>query len=107
MFLVLERFLNSLCGKGSKMELLALENEDKRLKIQIKGEGHTFCNALRKELWNDKSIEIAGYSIEHSLTSEPVLTVEVSKGTAKKAVLDAVNRLKKLSKEFKEKSKVL
>ncbi len=89
------------------MEVVALENEKNRLKLQITGEGHTFCNVLKKELWNDKSVEVAGYSIEHSLTGEPVFTVEVDKGDAKKALLDAVARLKKTAKEFKDKSKVI
>ena len=88
------------------MEVIALENKKSRLKIQICGEGHTFCNVLKKELWNDKGVEIVGYNIKHSLTSDPVMTVEV-KGDAKKAVLDAVARLKKVNKDIKDKSKAL
>jgi DNA-directed RNA polymerase subunit L len=89
------------------MNVVTIENEKNRLKLQITGEGHTFCNALKKELWNDNSVEIAGYSIEHSLTGEPVFTIEVNKGDAKKALIDAVARLKKIAKEFKDKSKVI
>jgi DNA-directed RNA polymerase subunit L len=89
------------------MELVVLENEKNRLKLQIKGEGHTFCNVLKKELWKDKDMEIAGYSIEHSLTSDPIFTVEVAKGDAKKSLLDAVQRLKRINKELKEKFKSL
>lgn len=89
------------------MDITAIENDKQRLKIQIGGEGHTFCNVLKKELWQDKSIAIAGYSIEHSLTSDPVLTLEVSKGDAKKTLLDAVARLKTAAKTIKEKTKAL
>jgi len=89
------------------MEVTALENEKTRIQLEIKGEGNTFCNALKKELWKDKDMEVAGYYIEHSLTSDPILTVEVSKGDAKKALLDAVDRLKKINKEFRDKSKAL
>ncbi len=89
------------------MDVVVLENEKNRLKLEIQGEGHTFCNVLKKELWNEGSIDIAGYSIKHSLTAEPVLTVEVSKGDPKKVLLDAVGRLKKINKELKEKSKAL
>ena len=90
-----------------KMELITLENEKNRFKFQLSGEGHTFCNVLKKELWKDKNIEIAGYSIEHSLTAEPVFVVEVSSGDAKKSVLDAVDRLKKMNKELKANLKSL
>ena len=89
------------------MEVIVLENEKNRLKLEIQKEGHAFCNVLKKELWNDKSVEIAGYSIKHSLTTEPILTVEVSKGDPKKVLLDAVDRLKKINKELKDKSKSL
>jgi DNA-directed RNA polymerase subunit L len=105
-----ERFLKEVwgcSGKRLKMEIIAIENEKNRLRLQITGEGHTFCNILKKELWNDNSVEIAGYSIGHSLTGEPVFTVEVNKGDAKKALIDAVARLKKTAKEFKDKSKVI
>jgi DNA-directed RNA polymerase subunit L len=89
------------------MEVIVLENEKTRLKLEIKGEGNTLCNAIKKELWNDKNIEIAGYHIEHSQTTDPILVVEVNKGEAKKALLDAVDRLKKINKEFRDKSKAL
>lgn len=89
------------------MEIVAIENEKSRVKLQIIGEGNTFCNVLKKELWNDKDVEIAGYQIEHILTSDPVFTVEVGKGDAKKTLLDAVSRLRKINKELKEKSKLL
>jgi DNA-directed RNA polymerase subunit L len=107
---ILRLFRNLFKGlrvKASKMEVIVLENEKNRLKLEIQKEGHTFCNVLKKELWNDKSVDIAGYSIKHSLTAEPVLTVEVSKGDPKKVLLDAVDRLKKINKELKDKSKSL
>ena len=84
------------------MELRLIENEKNRIKLEIRGEGHTFCNALRKELWKDKAVEIAGYTVEHSLVSEPILTLEMGKGEAKKALLDAVERLHKQNGELLE-----
>ena len=83
------------------MELNVIESDKNRLKMGIAGEGHTFCNALSNELWLDDAMEIAGYNIKHALTSEPILTVQTSKGEAKKVLLQAVERLKKRNKEFK------
>jgi DNA-directed RNA polymerase subunit L len=102
-----ETFLNVMHGESSKMEIVTIENEKTRIKFQIKGEGHTFCNVLKKELWNDKSVEIAGYNIEHGMTTDPVFTLEVSNGDPKKVLLEAVSRLKKINKEIKDKSKTL
>ena len=82
------------------MELTLLESTPTRIKFEIKDEGHTFCNILRKTLWQEKSTEIAGYAIEHSLVSEPVFVVETSKGDPKKQLATAVASLKKTNKEL-------
>ena len=89
------------------MELSVLENSKNRLKFEIKGEDHSFCNILKRELRHDKNVDIGGYYVEHSLVSEPVFTVQVKNGDAKKAVLDAVDRLKKLTKDLREQFKGL
>ena len=82
------------------MELKIIEDAAHRLKFEIAVEEHTFCNALRKELWQGKHVDIAGYMIEHSLFSEPVFTVESEKEDPKKLLADAVERLQKKNKEF-------
>ena len=87
------------------MEINVIEQGKERMKFELKGEDHSFCNALKKELWQDKNVDISGYYVEHSLVSEPVFTVQVKKGDAKKAVLDAVERLKKWNKDLKDQFK--
>ena len=87
------------------MELKVLEQNKSRLKFELKGEDHGFCNVLKKELWNDKNVDISGYYVEHSLVSAPVFTVQVKSGDPKKVVLDAVERLKKWNKDLKEQFK--
>lgn len=78
------------------MELKIIENEKKKIILEIVGEDHTLCNALRKELWNDKSVKIAGYNISHPLTASPRIVVETDgKTSPSKALLDAAARLKK------------
>ncbi len=89
------------------MELIPLEQSKNRLKFELKGEDHSFCNILKKELWHDKNVEISGYMVEHSLVSQPVFTVQVKSGEAKRAVLDAAERLKKLTKDLREQFKSL
>lgn len=84
------------------MEIEILEKSKDSIKIKVIGEDHTFLNALTKELWNDKNTQVAGYEIEHSLTEDPVLTLQ-TKGDPVKAINEAVDRLKKQNKEFKDK----
>jgi len=83
------------------MEIKILEESKNKIKFELIGEDHTLCNILRKELWADKNIEVAGYNIDHPLVSEPIIIIETSgKENPKKALLDAVNRLKKRNKEL-------
>ncbi len=82
------------------MELDFIEKDKNRLKFEIKGEGNSFCNILKREMWDSKDIEISGYKIKHSLISQPLFTIQVAKGDPKKTVLDAVERLKKRNSEL-------
>ena len=82
------------------MEIKVLEKDRGKLKLEVIGEDHTLMNAIRKELWEDKDIEVSGYKIDHLLVGNPVLIVEHKKDP-KKALLYAVERLKKKNKEFK------
>ncbi|MBI4447891.1 hypothetical protein HY643_02830 [Candidatus Woesearchaeota archaeon] len=86
------------------MEIKVLENTKKRLKIEMLENRHTLPHALTKELWNDKDVKISGYRIEHPYNRNPTLVVETD-GDAKKALLGAIDRLKKQNKEFSSKIK--
>ena len=65
------------------MEIVILEQTKNRLRIEVIGEDHTLCNALRKELWEDKDVEVAGYNMKHPLISEPEIIVETKSGNPK------------------------
>ncbi|MCD6576122.1 MAG: DNA-directed RNA polymerase subunit L [Nanoarchaeota archaeon] len=81
------------------VEIEILEEEKNKLKFKVKGETHTILNLIRNELFNDESIEFAGYKIEHPLVKDAIFTIATSKGTPKTALKKAIERLqKKLSK---------
>ena len=83
------------------MEVSILEESKDSIKFEIKGEDHTLANALRSELWNDPHVKIAGYNIDHPLIGVPVMIVDTDgKVEAKKAVLSAVDRLKKSNSDY-------
>ncbi len=85
-----------------------MEEDKKFIKIEIQGEDHTLANALRRELWQDSHVKIAGYNIDHSLTGSPILVVETDgKEDPKKALTAAVVRLKKKNSDFLVKIKSL
>ena len=45
------------------MEVNILEEKKDKIIFEIKGEGHTLSNAIRKELWNDEHVKAAAYAI--------------------------------------------
>lgn len=92
------------------MELVVLQQENNKLVLEVRGEGHSLCNAIKEELWNDKNVVAAAYKLDHPLISKPHLIVETNgKITPKKAIVDAAKRLlsqsEKLKKEIIEKIK--
>ena len=86
------------------MEVQFLIDEKEKIKIEIKNEGHTLCNPIVKELWKDDKVEVAGYSIDHSLVSNPLLTVEGSdaKGSLKKAIARLSKKVTGMDDKFKK-----
>ncbi|MHA1207688.1 MAG: RpoL/Rpb11 RNA polymerase subunit family protein [Candidatus Freyarchaeota archaeon] len=81
-----------------------MEKKDNELRVEIEGEGHTLCNAIKSVLFEDESLVFAGYRIEHALLSKPILYIKTN---GKKDPLTLLNEtLEKLSdriEEFKEK----
>ena len=82
------------------MELNIIEQSKTKLIFELIGEDHTFCNALREELWNDKDIKLATYNIKHPLISAPRFIVETTKNDPKKTLKEATKRIAKKNDEF-------
>ncbi|RME31173.1 hypothetical protein D6789_03505 [Candidatus Woesearchaeota archaeon] len=76
------------------MELNVIEKKKGRLVFELPGEDHTFCNALKTELWNDKDVKAATYSVKHPLLPVPKFIIE-AKTDALKALKGAIERLQK------------
>ena len=89
------------------MEINILEDKKKRLVFELKGEGHTLCNVLREELWNDKSVTVSAYNISHPLVGIPTFIIETSSKSPKKALKDAIARLKKKNSALVKKVKAM
>jgi len=84
------------------MEFKVIEKSKKRLVFDLIGTDHTFSGALKKELWNDKSIKISAYNIDHPLVGVPRFIVETDDKDPEKVLLDAVKRLEKKNESFLE-----
>ena len=88
------------------MEIKVIEEKKNKMIFELHGEDATFCNILKDELWNDKNITAASFKVNHPLLKIPLVTVETnSSSSPKKALLDAVKRLKKLNSDFEKEIK--
>jgi len=80
-----------------KMKIL--KNTKTELEIEITGETHSLCNALRKTIMEDKSVESAAYVIDHPIVGEPVLYIKGK--NPKKSLQKAAETLMSQCNEFK------
>lgn len=93
--------------KPTTMEFNVIEETKNRLVFQLKGETHTFCNALKHELQQVKGVSIATYRIDHPLVGVPQFLLETKSIEPRKALKEALKALKKKAEEFgKEVGKV-
>ena len=86
------------------MKLNIVEDKKNRMVVEIHGETHSFCNALKKELWNDSHVKVSGYRIEHPLVGIPTFIIETDGKTKKEAVEKAKRMCRNLgySRKFAE-----
>lgn len=85
------------------MEVKILDDKKNRLFVEVKDVDHTLCNSIKNELWNDKHVKIAAYSIRHPQISVPQLIVETDgEGSPRNALINAVQRLQKSNNKFKK-----
>jgi len=72
------------------------------MRIEVEGEGHTFCNTIQKVLLEDETIEMAGYDIAHPLVSNPVIYLRTKgKRHPETALREAAEKIRARSKEFR------
>ena len=83
------------------MEVKILEDKKRHLVFELKGADHGFCNALKKELWNDSAVTLASYAISHPLVGVPKFVIETSSGEPKDVLKKAISRLRKQAEQFK------
>lgn len=84
------------------MEIKVLEDKKNRLYFEVIGAGHTLMNALKAELYNDKSVKAATYAVRHPEISNPKMIVETDGADPRKSIQSAVQRLKKSNDKFKK-----
>lgn len=85
------------------MQLKVIESSRYELKIEIGGEGHSFCNLLRKTLLEEPSVDSAGYSIDHPLLASPIFILKTKKRQANVVLREALEKMLARTEEFRKK----
>ena len=88
------------------MNIKVLKKTSDELRIEIEGEGHTFCNVLQRALLKDKTVEMAGYDIPHPLVSNPIVYVRMKERRKpdkkpETALREAATKIKHQTKQFR------
>ena len=83
------------------MKVKTIKKTKDELKLEIEGEGHTFCNLLQNTLVEDRSVKIAGYDTPHPLTERSIIYIKVKKdGNPKKVLERALKKINQRTDEF-------
>ena len=73
-----------------------LKNEKNHLEVEL--ENLTIAELIRNSLWDDSAVTLAAWKREHP-TKHPVLIIRTSGKSAKKALTDSIERMKKLNEK--------
>ena len=84
------------------MEIIITNETKNRLEFDLAGESHLFCNLIKEELNKDDHVKNVTYVIDHPLISKPHFIIETdTSSNPKKALKDAVKRIKKNNDKLK------
>ena len=84
------------------MEINVLEDKKNRIVLEIKGMQHGILNTLKNELWEDKHVKIATYSLRHPLIGIPKMVLETDGADPRDVLAKAADKLKKINDNFKK-----
>ncbi|MHC1627851.1 MAG: DNA-directed RNA polymerase subunit L [Candidatus Nezhaarchaeales archaeon] len=83
------------------MKIRILEKNEKSMKFEVIGEGHTFCNLLRDFLMKNPDVEFAAYRIDHPLVSNPIFYLRTRQSKPEDALKKAAEEIIKALETFK------
>jgi DNA-directed RNA polymerase subunit L len=79
-----------------------LKNEKDHLELEI--DNLTVAELLRNALWEDSSVTIASWKREHP-TKNPVLIIKTDGKSAKKVLIDCMEKIEKTTDKIREEVK--
>jgi len=80
-----------------------IEHSRAEIKVEFPEEGHGFCNLLRKTLLEEPSVEFAGYTIDHPLLANPVVSLKTKRRQANVVLREGFEKMLARTEEFRKK----
>ncbi len=85
----------------NSLRIKTIKKSKNELKLEIEGEGHTFCNLLQNTLVEDRSVTNTGYDTPHPLTEKSIIYIKVKKdGNPRKVLERALKKINQRTDEF-------
>ncbi len=75
------------------MEVKVVEMSENYVKLEIRGEDHTYLNLLQHYLLEDEDVEIAKYVVPHPLQDRAELIVKTKNKNPLEAIRDANEKI--------------
>ncbi|VVC03959.1 DNA-directed RNA polymerase subunit L [Candidatus Burarchaeum australiense] len=82
------------------MKLEFLKDEKNHIELILHGEDHSFPNALREKILEEKGVEFVSVTREHPTAAFPKLVLKTKGRSARDVLAEAVKALQKDTKEF-------
>ena len=82
------------------MKLNFLKDEKDHVEVILEGEDHSFPNALREKLLEEKGVEFVSVTREHPTAAFPKLVLKTKGKSARELLKSAAKELLKDSKDF-------
>ncbi|ADB57789.1 RpoL/Rpb11 RNA polymerase subunit family protein [Archaeoglobus profundus] len=82
------------------MEVKVVEMDGNYVKLEIRGEDHTYLNLLQHYLLEDEDVEIARYYIPHPLQDRAELVVKTKSKNPLEAIKEANEKIVKACDEL-------
>lgn len=82
------------------MEVKVVELEGNYVKLEIRGEDHTYLNLLQHYLLEDEDVEIAKYNVPHPLQDRAELVVKTKGKNSLEAIKEANEKIIKACEEL-------
>ena len=86
------------------MKLKVLQQSENDLKIEVRGIEYSLCNLIQERLFDDASLDIAGFDRTHPLDPSYLLYLRTKEGTnPANVLLDAIKSSINMNNDFNEK----